>query len=95
MAVYGCRCVGKTFLIKETLGRKLAFFHSGLAHRNKAAQLADKEVVGNLRRGVMSMQYRPPSRASGFWYNMRMEVKIDRLCRIGCIEAGVARKGVR
>ena len=47
--VYGRRRVGKTFLIKETLGKKLVFFHSGLAHRNKVAQLADKEVVGNLR----------------------------------------------
>lgn len=41
VAVYGRRRVGKTFLIKETLGKKLAFFHSGLAHRNKAAQLAE------------------------------------------------------
>ena len=41
VAIYGRRRVGKTFLIKETLGRKLAFFHSGLARRDKTAQLAE------------------------------------------------------
>ena len=41
VAVYGRRRVGKTFLIKETLGKRLVFFHSGLAHRDKAAQLAE------------------------------------------------------
>ena len=43
VAVYGRRRVGKTFLIKEVLGERLVFFHSGLAHRNKAAQLAEFE----------------------------------------------------
>ena len=41
VAIYGRRRVGKTFLIKETLGRQMAFFHSGLANRNKTAQLAE------------------------------------------------------
>lgn len=41
VAVYGRRRVGKTFLIKEVLGKKLVFFHSGLAHRGKSAQLAE------------------------------------------------------
>ena len=41
VAVYGRRRIGKTFLIKETLGRKMVFFHSGLAHRDKKSQLAE------------------------------------------------------
>ena len=41
VAIYGRRRVGKTFLIKETLGRQMAFFHSGLANRDKTAQLAE------------------------------------------------------
>ena len=41
VAVYGRRRVGKTFLIKETLGNRIVFFHSGLAHRDKTAQLAE------------------------------------------------------
>ena len=41
VAVYGRRRVGKTFLIRETLGKKMVFFHAGLANRNKMAQLAE------------------------------------------------------
>lgn len=41
IAVYGRRRVGKTYLIRETLKDRFTFFHSGLAHRNKASQLAE------------------------------------------------------
>ena len=41
VAIYGRRRVGKTFLIKETLGKQITFFHSGLANRDRVAQLAE------------------------------------------------------
>lgn len=39
VAVYGRRRVGKTFLVRETLGQKFTFAHAGLANADKKNQL--------------------------------------------------------
>lgn len=39
VAVYGRRRVGKTFLVRETLGQKFTFAHAGLANADKKSQL--------------------------------------------------------
>lgn len=39
VAVYGRRRVGKTFLVRETLGQKFTFAHAGLANADKNSQL--------------------------------------------------------
>lgn len=40
VAVYGRRRVGKTYLVRETLGAKFTFSHAGLANADRKSQLA-------------------------------------------------------
>ncbi len=67
IAVYGRRRVGKTFLIRQTLGDKLCFSIAGMENANKQQQLANFNMT--LR------QYYPQARSCNTWLEAFYELR--------------------
>ena len=57
VAVYGRRRIGKTYLIRKTLGSRMLFSHSGVENVGMEGQSLGRRVVCELASGCRSILY--------------------------------------